>query len=79
MSQQVGGKKTQPKVVLKFSLRILQSEHPQNKEIMQISSVRILASKTSMDRGWPLQKMIWLQTSTVLRLRHRNLNISMTI
>ena len=54
MSQQVGGKKTQPKVVLKFSLRILQSEHPQNKEIMQISSVRILASKTSMDREtWP--------------------------
>lgn len=54
MSQQVGGKKIQPKVVLKFSLRILQSEHPQGKEIMQMSSVRILASKTSMDREtWP--------------------------
>ena len=27
----------------------------------------------------PLQKMIWLQTSTVLRRRHRNLNVSTKI
>ena len=27
----------------------------------------------------PLQKMIWLQTSTVLRWRHRNLNVSTKI
>ena len=41
-------------MVLKFSLKILQSEYSQNKELMQISSVSILASKNSMDwETWP--------------------------